>query len=85
MRQNEFYKQPWMREAVFHYLATKVNKKKRMSQFFLNISSRHNNACKNYLPTCNKQSILSNISALKISACSLSFFGIVYFFCFCLT
>lgn len=24
MRQTDFYKQPWMKEAVFHYLTTKV-------------------------------------------------------------
>lgn len=25
MRQTDFYKQPWVKEAVFHYLTAKVN------------------------------------------------------------
>lgn len=52
MRQTDFYKQPWMKEAVFHYLTTKVCTSAEFTQnLFANHIAlyRHNNACRNYL------------------------------------
>lgn len=54
VRQSEFYKQPWMKEAVFHYLTTKVNIyiyifKKKGYKKLISLFYRHNKECKSYL------------------------------------
>lgn len=48
IKQTDFYKQPWMKEAIFHYLTTKVIMVIIivLVAYFYN---RHNNVCKNYL------------------------------------
>lgn len=47
IKQTDFYKQPWMKEAIFHYLTTKVIMVIIivLVAYFYN---RHNNVCKNY-------------------------------------
>lgn len=46
VRQTEFYKQPWVKEAVFHYLTSKVNIEP--SHIHKLIMIRHNKKCKSY-------------------------------------
>lgn len=63
MKQTEFYKQPWMKEAVFHYLTSKVK-----GRFFFHKYSqihRLNSVCKNCLDINHKLFSLFFFSPIK--------------------